>query len=332
MGADENRDLAPLVERLRMLGLAVREQHLLGRHTSFKIGGPARIFWEPDSREELVTGLPLVHSAGAALFVLGLGSNLLVSDAGFAGVVVSTQRGLKEIREHGTELMLEAGVSLAKAAHHAQRLGLAGLEFAISIPGTVGGAATMNAGAHGASFADVVRRVTVFERGRGVRRLERAEMGYRYRDSAVQKEPWVVLDAEVALTPSDPDRVRQTMQGFMQHRKQTQPLGEKNAGSMFKNPEPERAGALIESVGAKGWRCGGAQVSPLHANFIINDQGATAAEVLALMRRIRAAVCRRHGIVLRPEVRWVGPHDGEDDATWDNLWLKEGDDCPARSG
>jgi UDP-N-acetylmuramate dehydrogenase len=325
-------DVEPLVSDLRMLGAAVQERYPMARQTSFKIGGPARVFWDPAGWEEMVAGLERIGAGGAPLLVLGLGSNLLVSDGGFPGVVVSTKRALRQIRVEQETLTLGAGVPLAKAAHVAARHGLSGLEFAISIPGTVGGAATMNAGAHGSCFADIAQEVTVFDPVDGVLRLPATALDYRYRWSAVQARPWVVLEATVRLARSSQDRVEATMQRFMAHRKQTQPVGEKNAGSMFKNPEPERAGRLIEQAGAKGWRVGGAVVSSLHANFIINVEDATAADVLTLMRRVRAAVQARFHIWLRPEVRWVGPHDGEDDATWDNLWLKEGDGLPAPSG
>ena len=323
--------LAPLRDQLRKLSLAVEENHPLARHTSFKIGGPAALFWEPPSFDAVMRGLPLVVESRAPLFLLGLGSNLLVSDRGFPGIVLSTGRGLRHADVQGAEIRLGAGVPLAKAANLAQQHGLAGLEFAISIPGTVGGAATMNAGAHGSSFSEVVRSVLMFVPGRGAVEMDRDALDYRYRLSRVQEEPWVVLEARLQLTPGHPDAVRARMQEFMAHRKRTQPVGEKNAGSMFKNPNQDRAGRLIEAVGAKGWRDGGAHISNLHANFIINDGHATAADVVALMRRVRQAVYDRFQILLRPEVRWVGPHDGEEGSTWDNLWLREAGSSSAPS-
>ncbi len=328
--------LGPLRDELRRLGLDVKEGHLLARHTSFKIGGPAALFWEPPSLAAVLTGLPVIVQAGVPLFALGLGSNLLVSDRGFDGIVMATGRGLRQAAVSETDghaLQVGAGVPLAKAANLAQQSGLAGLEFAISIPGTVGGAATMNAGAHGSSFSEVVEELLVFVPGRGVVRMPVESLQYRYRKSRVQEEPWVVLEARLRLAPGSPDAIRSRMQEYMARRKKTQPVGEKNAGSMFKNPNGHHAGHLLEAAGVKGWREGGAHISDLHANFIINDGDATAADVVALMRRVRQVVFDQFHIRLVPEVRWVGPHDEdgtrngnrneEEGSTWDNLWLRE---------
>ncbi len=312
---------APIVEILRTLGVDARPAEPLARHTSFKIGGPAEAFWEPPDEARAVVAARAVHDRGLPLLVVGLGSNLLVSDRGFGGLVLSLARACRDVRREGTTLSAGAGVSLAKVAHVAAEHELSGVEFAVSIPGTVGGAAVMNAGAHGRSAQDVVQRVRVWDPARGVVVLPREAMRYAYRSSQAQREPWVVLGVSFALTPAPRAAILRTMRDHMEHRRATQPVGEKNAGSMFKNPPGDFAARLIEAVGAKGWREGGARVSTLHANFMANDGTATARDVLILMRRVAAAVWERFHLALAPEVRWVGPPEGEDGTTWDNLWL-----------
>jgi UDP-N-acetylmuramate dehydrogenase len=322
----------PLAETLRRLGVArVTPGEPLARHTTFGIGGPALLV-EPPDPETFVAALDVLHQEDVPMLPLGLGSNLLVADEGYAGAVMKAGRGLRAIRVEGSRIYAEAGVPLKKLANAARDAGLSGLEFAISIPGTVGGAVTMNAGAHGSSMDAVVERVTVWIPGTGRMDLPARDLAFAYRWSRVQAEPWVVLSAVLRLTPAPSADVAQRMRHFMAYRMRTQPVGERNAGSMFKNPPGGKAGALIEGVGAKGWREGDAHISEQHANFIINEGSATAHDVLTLMRRVRSAVRARYGTVLRPEVRWVGPPAGEERTTWDNLWLKEGDDWPAPSG
>jgi len=317
--------LEPLAAELRRLGVSARPGEMLARHTSFKIGGPADLFVEPLQQGDAVRVLAAATDHGVPIMVVGLGSNLLVSDRGFRGLALSLARACRQAEVVGEGLRVGAGVSLAKVAHLALRHELTGVEFAVSIPGTVGGAAVMNAGAHGRSMADVVERVRVWDPNRGVVVLEGREMAYNYRFSQAQREPWVVMEVWLRLRPASSQTVLNTMRQFMDHRRLTQPVGERNAGSMFKNPPGGYAAALIEAVGAKGWRVGAASVSTLHANFIANEGTATAGDVLRLMRQVRRAVRDRFHITLRPEVRWVGPPEGEDGTTWDNLWLRADD-------
>lgn len=325
--------VAPLEAELRTVGgLEVRRDHLLKRYTTFGIGGPARLFLEPRDQRALVAAVEVLTRHEWPFMILGQGSNLLVSDQGYEGAVIRTVGALKALQIEGHRLYAEAGVPLKKACSVAAQAGLSGLEFAISIPGSVGGAVTMNAGAHGSQTGAVVERVVVWQPGHGVVELEPEALQFQYRWSRVQAEPWVVLSVVLRLEPDDPARVADRMNQFMAYRLRTQPVGERNAGSMFKNPDGATSGALIEAVGAKGWREGDAHVSTRHANFIINDGAASAQDVLALMRRVRQAVRDRFGITLKPEVRWVGPPAGEAGTTWDNLWLPEDADCPAPSG
>lgn len=318
-------DFAPIARDLRTLSWgAVRDEEPLSRHTSYRIGGPARVYMEPETEAHVVQALDWLSARGVPYFILGQGTNVLISDRGVDAVVLSTSRGLKEVQMNGTMMRAGSGVLLTKLSNLAARAGLGGLEFAISIPGTLGGALVMNAGAHGSSMVAVVTGVRVWEPGVGVHQISAADAQFEYRQSRFQRTPWIALSAEMTLVPRDSQEVRETMQHFMSARKSTQPVGEPNAGSVFKNPTPQFAGQLIESIGAKGWRAGGAEVSRLHANFITNLGQAKALDVLRLMRRIRCVVYQRYHVILKPEVRWIGPGEGGASTTWENLWCEEG--------
>ncbi len=304
----------------------------MARHTSFRIGGPAAVLLVPDHLEQVVAVLQWLRDQTIPYFILGQGTNVLVSDQGVDAVVVSTARGLRQLEVAGDRVRAGSGVLLTRVARRAERLGLTGMEFAVSIPGTLGGALVMNAGAHGASMVDVVSSVLVWDPVGGVRRIKGTEAEFQYRQSRFMKQPWIALEADLILSPGDPAEIGDKMAQYMAHRKRTQPVGEPNAGSVFKNPYPDYAGRLIEAIGAKGWRAGDAQVSPVHANFIVNHGLARAHDVLTLMRRIRCEVYGRTGIVLRPEVRWIGPGEGGATATWENLWYAEGEGLRAPCG
>lgn len=318
-------DFAPIEEALRTLNVGpVRAREPLSRHTSYRIGGPAAVYLEPETEAGVVAALNWLGQARVPYFILGQGTNVLVSDRGVAAVVVSTSRGLKEVRIEGRRMVAGSGVLLTKLSHLAERAGLSGLEFAISIPGTLGGALVMNAGAHGSAMVEVVTSVKVWDPAVGVHEISAAEAEFEYRHSRFQRTPWIALAATMELKERERAAIHETMRHFMEVRLKTQPVGEPNAGSVFKNPTPLFAGRLIESIGAKGWRVGDAQVSTLHANFIINLGQARAIDVLQLMRRIRAVVYQRYHVILRPEVRWIGPGEGGTNATWENLWFEEG--------
>ncbi|CAB1128467.1 UDP-N-acetylenolpyruvoylglucosamine reductase [Candidatus Hydrogenisulfobacillus filiaventi] len=314
---------APLVRDLRRLTDAVREAEPMARHTTFRIGGPADVYVEPEDRDRLVAVLDYLTARGVPYQVVGQGSNLLVADAGVRGVVVSPVKALRRLDFEGRRARAGAGVLLTQLAHAARRRALAGCEFAVAIPGTLGGGLFMNAGAHGSSLAAVVAAAEVWTPERGVVRLPAAELGLSYRHSRLWEAGWVVLEAWLELEPDSGEAITARMRHVVAVRRRTQPVGHPNAGSVFKNPPQDYAGRLIDAVGAKGWRVGGAEVSSLHANFINNRGGARAADVLCLMRRIRAAVHREYGVILRPEVRWVGPPAGGEGTTWENLWCRE---------
>lgn len=276
----------------------------MSRHTSFRVGGPADLYVRPADFPSLEAARAILAEAGLPVLVIGLGTNLLVRDGGIRGAVVSTAR-LSGWRVDGTRMLAQSGSPLAALAREAARQGLSGLEFAAGIPGTLGGAVVMNAGAHGMSMADVVERVTV--QGRGGRTvLHRDELEFTYRSSSLRGRDLVVVEAVLNLRPSSGAEVRQRMQALLEVRRRTQPRGVPSAGSFFRNPPGVAAGFLIEQAGCKGMRVGGAEVSPVHANFLVNVGGATAADILALAARVRERVAERFGLWLEPEVEIVG--------------------------
>lgn len=294
-----------VLARLRsMVRGDVRSCEPMSRHTSFRVGGPADLYVRPADFPSLEAARAILAEAGLPVLVIGLGTNLLVRDGGIRGAVVSTAR-LSGWRVDGTRMLAQSGSPLAALAREAARQGLSGLEFAAGIPGTLGGAVVMNAGAHGMSMADVVERVTV--QGRGGRAvLQRDELGFTYRSSRLRGRDLVVVEAVLNLQPSSSTQVRQRMEELLEVRRRTQPRGVPSAGSFFRNPPGLAAGFLIEQAGCKGMRVGGAEVSPVHANFLVNVGGATAADILALAARVRERVAERFGLWLEPEVEIVG--------------------------
>ncbi len=293
-------------ERLRSsVAGTVRCDEPLARHTTFRIGGPAALWIECDTVSDLSAALDILVDEGIEWTVLGKGSNVLASDAGYPGAVLVLGRDFKkQVLDEG-HLRLGAGVVLAAAVQTAFREGLTGMEFAVGIPGTVGGALAMNAGSRERWIGEVVESVTLFEPGHGLVRLGGAEVAWGYRRSGLPARG-IIVEGSLRLEEGDANLIRQTMEASLRRRKRSQPLGMPNAGSVFVNPEGDSAGRLIESAGLKGHRVGGAQISEVHANFIVNAGGATASDVVELVRVAREAVKDVHGIELRPEVRFLG--------------------------
>lgn len=289
----------------RLPNLPVLEMAPMANYTTFRVGGPARRLAFPRSVGELTSLLELAEGECFPRLVLGNGSNLLVSDEGLDMLVIHTG-GLQkvEIGEEDTQVMAEAGASLAKTAVFAQRQGLAGLAFAHGIPGTVGGGVYMNAGAYGGEIRQVLREAAVWLPGEGVKRLSNEQMAFGYRRSLLANRPEaVVLYAVFDLEPGDPEAIRGEMEELIRRRREKQPLERPSAGSTFKRPPGHFAGGLIEQCGLKGARIGGAQVSEKHAGFVINAGGATCADILALIRHIRETVKAETGVTLEPEVK-----------------------------
>ena len=276
-------------------------------HCSFRVGGPARRMAFPKNGEQLVILLQLAEECGARPIILGKGSNILPPDGGMDRLVIGTS-GLAalEAGEDGS-MMAEAGVPLARLAEFAAQRGLTGLEFAHGIPGTVGGALCMNAGAYGSEMKDVVEEATLLL-PEGIRRFSGEEMAFGYLRSFLSDHPEAVaLRAKFRLTPGDGSAIRERMRQLMAKRRASQPLEYPSAGSTFKRPEGYFAGTLIEQCGLKGFSVGGAQVSEKHAGFIINRGGATAADILTLIREVQGRVMAEKGVALQPEVKLLEP-------------------------
>ena len=285
--------------------LPVERDVPMSRYTSFRIGGPARRMACPQNREQLVILLGLAQACGARPFILGNGTNLLVADEGLDRLVIRTagEMNAAKIVEEDT-IEADAGISLARLALFAQGEGLTGLEFAHGIPGSLGGAVFMNAGAYGGEMKQVVAEVTALTED-GIRRIAAEDCDFGYRHSAFSDGKAVILGAKLRLQKGDPAQIGARMAELMKKRKASQPLEYPSAGSTFKRPEGYFAGTLIQQTGLKGLTVGGAQVSEKHAGFIINRGGATCGDVLSLIRQVQDRVMQAQGVFLEPEVRII---------------------------
>ncbi len=287
-------------------GERVRRDVPLAPFTSFRIGGPASLYVEPDDDGDLAAISDAVQRTSVAWMVIGKGSNVLVADEGFPGLVVRMGRGFRTAHPDGDRLRAGASMPLPALAGVALANALSGLEFGVAIPASLGGAVWMNAGAHGHSMHEVLETIDLFSVAEGQRRSVRAaDAGFAYRTSAFPADS-IVVGATVSLTRADRAHIREEMEAARRWRRETQPLAEPNCGSVFKNPPRDHAARLVEAAGAKGLRVGGAEVSRKHANFIVTRPGATAADVLRLMREVQERVAERYGVRLEPEVRYVG--------------------------
>ncbi|HEX5416506.1 MAG TPA: UDP-N-acetylmuramate dehydrogenase [Chloroflexota bacterium] len=290
----------------RHFGDRLKIDEPLETYVSFRIGGPADYFVSVRRREDLLTGIALAESAGLPWLVVGRGSNVLIDDAGFRGLVLRMDAQDLHIDAENGQVTAEAGVRLPTLGAQTARLGLSGFEFAVGIPGSVGGAVVMNAGAHGGCVADVLLHADVLRHGE-VERWPAAELDYGYRSSRLQSERGViVLGAAFQLRQDTPADALARVQSYRRHRQDTQPT-DPGAGSIFRNPANSSSGALIDRAGLKGTTWGGAQISPKHGNFIVNVGGASSADVLALIDLARVTVFDRFGIALHTEVEIIGP-------------------------
>lgn len=291
--------------------MEVKINEPMKRHTSFRTGGPADWFAVPENVCELSAVLSACKKAGADWYVIGKGSNLLVSDEGFRGVIISTEK-LDKLAVSGQIITAGAGVLLSKAASAALKAGLTGLEFASGIPGSVGGAAVMNAGAYGSEMKDVLKNVTVLTGDGEVRVIPAEELELGYRTSSILKNRYLVLEAEFLLKEGEREAIRGRMDELALKRREKQPLEYPSAGSTFKRPEGYFAGKLIEDAGLKGFSVGGAQVSEKHAGFVINRDNAAASDIYSLCMEVRKKVFEQTGVLLEMEVKLLGPF-GEDE-------------------
>ena len=284
-------------------GMSILENEPLSRHCSFRIGGPCDAMVQPSSRSEAETVAAALRRAGEKPLLMGNGTNLLITDAPLHRIVVRMGDAFAGAEAAGETVTAQAGITLAQLAVTAARAGLAGLEFAHGIPGTLGGAVSMNAGAYGGEIKDVVTSVTYLDEGLVLR--ETADGGFSYRHSRFSDTECMILSARVALTPNDPEAIRGRMRELLERRRASQPLELPSAGSTFKRPAVGYAAALIDQAGLKGCAVGGAQVSEKHAGFVVNRGGAAFDDVIALMEHIKETVFTRFGIELEPEVKII---------------------------
>ena len=296
-----------LLEALRALA---REDQILrdepmSRHTTFRVGGPADVFFMPESEDQAIGAFSAAAAAGVPALVIGNGSNLLVRDGGIRGLVIALGEGMAAIARVENVITAWAGASLKRVSAYAQAAGLSGLEFASGIPGSLGGGCAMNAGAYGGQLSDALIDAEVYLNGE-VRTLTRDEMQMGYRTTLPLRAGGIVLSARFRLTPDDPDAIAERMRDLNARRRDKQPLNYPSAGSTFKRPEGRFAGALIEQAGLKGRSVRGAQVSKKHAGFIVNTGDATASDILELIGIVQREVREKFGVALEPEVRIVG--------------------------
>jgi UDP-N-acetylmuramate dehydrogenase len=292
----------------RRLGIKTVRDESLARFSTMRVGGPADLFAEVRNLFELRAITRFARSRDLPLFLIGRGSDLVISDRGIGGLVVLVRAAGLQVE--GAQVTAEAGVQMAKVTTEARNAGLSGFEFGLAIPGTVGGALWANAGAHGGDVQSVLREALVIGADGQERTLGPDALGMGYRETVLKHSqpgrPEVVLQAMFALEPADSDTIAERLADIRRWRQEHQPIGQKSAGSVFRNPPGDSAGRLIDQLGLKGRRVGGAVVSPMHANFIVNTGDATAADVWELAELVRQTVRRERGIELAYEVEFVG--------------------------
>lgn len=278
----------------------------MSRHTTFKIGGPADYFLMPDKDTDVGCIVKICKESAIPYFILGNGSNLLVGDGGYRGAVIQIYKNMSAVTVEGTEITVQAGALLSSVAAAAKNAALTGFEFAGGIPGTMGGAVVMNAGAYGGEMKDVLTEVTVMDEEGEIVTLPADKLELGYRTSIIKTAGYIVLEAKLLLKEGNPEVIRETMKDLTIRRTTKQPLEYPSAGSTFKRPEGYFAGKLIMDSGLAGYQVGGAQVSEKHCGFVINAGGATARDVRTLMDNVRDIVYKKYGVTLEPEVKFLG--------------------------
>lgn len=281
-------------------------EEAMSQHTTFKIGGPADYFLMPDKGEDVGRVIKICKEKEIPYFILGNGSNLLVGDGGYRGAVIQIYRNMSSVTVEGNEITAQAGALLSAVAAAAKNASLTGFEFAGGIPGTIGGAVVMNAGAYGGEMKDVLTEVTVMNAEGDIFTLPTEELELEYRTSIIKTAGYIVLEAKIRLKEGNPEVIRETMKNLTIRRTTKQPLEYPSAGSTFKRPEGYFAGKLIMDSGLAGYQVGGAQVSEKHCGFVINAGDATARDVRTLMDNVRDIVYKKYGVTLEPEVKFLG--------------------------
>jgi UDP-N-acetylmuramate dehydrogenase len=300
-------DAGALLNIMSQYGLTdVKFNEPMKNHATWRIGGPADIFIRPHSVEEVQQAVRVARELQMPYTVIGRGSNLLVLDGGIRGIVIQLHDNLADIAIDGNRLLAQAGRSLVSAANISLKHDLLGMEFATGIPGSVGGAVMMNAGAHGGEVKDVLEFVDVVDETGALRRYSNADLKFKYRYSLLKDRKMIAVNAVFLLAKGDGQEAIAKVKEWSTRRATTQPLSMPNCGSVFRNPEGTHAGYLIETAGLKGLRRGDAQISEKHANFIVNLGSASASDVLSLMRHVQETVRDRYAIELETEVRMIG--------------------------
>lgn len=284
----------------------VKRDEPMSKHTTFRIGGPADFYLCPHSVKELTAAIDICRQENLPFFILGNGSNLLVSDKGYRGAVIQIWKNLSHIHREDRVIHAQAGALLSKIAAQALEQGLTGMEFAAGIPGTLGGAVVMNAGAYGGEMKDILKEVEVITAQGEILTLNKEELKLGYRTSIVKEKGYIVLSASMELALGEREEIRKTMEELKQKRVDKQPLDMPSAGSTFKRPEGYFAGKLIMDAGLRGFSIGGAQVSEKHCGFVVNKGDATAADVKALIQEVQRQVKEKFGVTLETEVKFLG--------------------------
>lgn len=294
-----------------LLKLPVLQQEPMSAHTWYRIGGPCDYYCYPENETELVNVIRWCGERRRQYLVIGKGTNVLFNDKGIRAVVIDLSKGFAEIRFEDTKCIAGAGAQVPKLVLECEKRGLGGLELFAGIPGSVGGALKMNAGCLGREFYDFINRITVADKGK-IHILSKEQITYHYRHVPLFDDPEIIaLSAELTLSAADSTALETARKESLDKRKKIQPISQPSCGSVFKNPSGDYAGRLIESCGLKGFRRGGASVSTLHANFIVNEGNATASDVLAVMKEIRKKVKEKFSVFLEPEVRLYGFDENE---------------------
>lgn len=287
-------------------GENIRRQEPMSLHTTFRIGGPADLFVTPGSIQAVADSIRICKETQTPYAVIGNGSNLLVSDTGYRGVIIQIGRNLNQVSVNGEEIRAQAGAMLSVIAKTALSESLTGFEFASGIPGTLGGAAVMNAGAYGGEMKDVLTEVTVLTREGEIRTVPAGKLEMGYRTSLAAKNGWIILEAVLKFQKGDAEAIRGRMEELKMQRVTKQPLDLPSAGSTFKRPEGYFAGKLIMDAGLRGFTVGGAQISEKHCGFVVNKGGATAEDVRNLICAVQKKVQEDAGVKLEPEVKFLG--------------------------
>lgn len=281
----------------------------LKNHTTLKIGGPADLYYEPKNIESLKTALSYIKEVNVPIRAIGRGSNLLVADGGIEGVVIKVGEGLNHLEKSDNKIRVGGGYSLITLATLMSREAFTGLEFAAGIPGSVGGAVFMNAGAHGSDMSKIVEKALILFPDGELKWLSTEELGFSYRTSILQEKGGICVEAVLVLEKGDKETIMAELKKNKDYRRNTQPWNFPCCGSVFRNPLPNYAGQLIESSGLKGTQIGGAQISEMHANFIVNTGDAKAKDVLELISFIQKTIKEKHGVDLHTEVEIIGRND-----------------------